>query len=206
MENKITIFIRRKQSILLTGGLVKTSNKILLLCLTLLLASSIYAQKPVIVDEFAGQIEFVQGRITQLANAVPQSAYEWRPADGVRSVSEVYLHTAFANYMTVTITGGKVPEDVGFEMDFSKSNAWDTQTTDKTIILEKVNESFAILKERVNNLTEEDLNKEIEFFGMKMSIRNFMITMIGHLHEHLGQSIAYARINGVTPPWSKNEG
>jgi uncharacterized damage-inducible protein DinB len=62
------------------------------------------------------------------------------------------------------------------------------------------------LKERVNNLTEEDLNKEIEFFGMKMSIRNFMITMIGHLHEHLGQSIAYARINGVTPPWSKNEG
>ena len=185
---------------------MKNTNKILFMSLVFLFSTQVFAQKPVLVDEFVGQIEFVQGRITQLANAVPQSAYEWRPEEGVRSVSEVYLHTAFANYMTVTITGGKVPEDVGFEMDFSKANAWETQTTDKTVILEKVNESFATLKERVGNLTEEDLNTEIEFFGMKMSIRNFMITMIGHLHEHLGQSIAYARINGVTPPWSKNEG
>ena len=94
---------------------------------------------------------------------------------------------------------------VGFEMDFSKANAWDTQTTDKTVILEKVNESFEILKERVGMLTEEDLNREVEVFGMKMSTRNFIISMIAHAHEHLGQSIAYARINGVVPPWSGKE-
>jgi uncharacterized damage-inducible protein DinB len=147
----------------------------------------------------------VQGRITDLANAVPQSAYEWRPEEGVRSVSEVYLHAAFGNYICVVISGGTVPKDVGFEMDFSKANAWDTQSTDKTVILEKVNESFEILKERIGMLTEEDLNLEVEVFGMTMSTRNFIISMIAHAHEHLGQSIAYARINGVNPPWSEKQ-
>jgi uncharacterized damage-inducible protein DinB len=71
--------------------------------------------------------------------------------------------------------------------------------------MEKVSESFETLKERVGMLTEEDLNREVEVFGMTMTIRNFMITMIGHTHEHLGQSIAYARTNHVTPPWSKKD-
>ena len=184
---------------------MKTINKFLPVLFILFLFTNVFAQAPILVKEFVGQIEFVQGRITQLANAVPQSAYEWRPAEDVRSVSEIYLHAAFANYICVTVSGGTVPKEVGFEMDFSKANAWDTQSTDKTVILEKINESFVILKERIGILTEEDLNREVEVFGMKMSTRNFIITMIAHAHEHLGQSVAYARINNVTPPWSKSE-
>jgi uncharacterized damage-inducible protein DinB len=185
---------------------MKTTNKFLLVSLLLIFSTLASAQEPVLVKEFVGQVVFVQGRVVDLANAMPQSAYEWRPEEGVRSVSEVYLHVAFSNYMTVIISGGTISKDMGFEMDFSKEKVWDTQTTDKTIILEKVNESFEILKERIGKLTEEDLNREVEFFGMKMSTRNFIISMIGHTHEHLGQSIAYARINAVTPPWSKSEG
>jgi uncharacterized damage-inducible protein DinB len=185
---------------------MKTTNKFLFVSLLLIFSTLAFAQEPVLVKEFVGQVVFVQGRVVDLANAMPQSAYEWRPEEGVRSVSEVYLHIAFTNYMTVIISGGTIFKDLGFEMDFSKEKVWDTQTTDKTIILEKVNESFEILKERIGKLTEEDLNREVEFFGMKMSTRNFIISMIGHTHEHLGQSIAYARINAVTPPWSKSEG
>ena len=184
---------------------MKNIRKVFLVFLVLIFTIPGFAQQLVLVQEFVGQLVFVQGRITDLANAVPQSAYEWRPAEGVRSVSEVYLHAAFANYICVTVSGGTVPKEVGFEMDFSKANAWDTQTTDKTVVLEKVNESFEILKERVGMLTEEDLNREVEVFGMKMSTRNFIISMIAHAHEHLGQSIAYARINGVVPPWSGKE-
>lgn len=184
---------------------MKTTNKFLLVLFTLFLITNVFAQEPVLVKEFLGQFEFVQGRITQLANAVPQSVYEWRPEEGVRSVSEVYLHIAFSNYMTVEMTGGTVPKEVGFEMDFSKEHVWDIQTTDKTAILEKINESFATLKEWIQGLTEEDLNREVEAFGMKQSTRNFIISMIGHTHEHLGQSIAYARTNHITPPWSKKE-
>jgi uncharacterized damage-inducible protein DinB len=161
----------------------------------------------VIVKEFIGQTEFIQGRLSQLAEAMPEATFGWRPADGVRSVSEVYLHAAFANYICVTVSGGTVPEEVGFVMDFSKVNDWDTQTTDKAAVVEKMNESFDILKKRIAELTQEDLDREVEVFGMTMSVRNFMISMIAHCHEHLGQGIAYARINDVTPPWSvKQEG
>jgi uncharacterized damage-inducible protein DinB len=165
-----------------------------------------YSDQPVIVQEFLGQIDFVRGRVTQLANAMPESTYDWRPMEGVRSVGEVYLHIAFSNYLCIAISGGTVPESVGFVADFKKVPEWDTQTTDKSTILEKVNQSFDILKEYISSLTEEDLNREVEFFGMKMSVRNFIISMIAHTHEHLGQSIAYARSNRIVPPWSEKSG
>ncbi len=159
----------------------------------------------VIVKEFIGQTEFIQGRLSQLAEAMPEATFGWRPVEGVRSVSEVYLHAAFGNYICVTVSGGTVPESVGFVMDFSKANDWDTQTIDKAAVIEKMNESFYILKKRVAELTQEDLDRQVEVFGMTMSIRNFMISMIAHGHEHLGQGIAYARMNGVTPPWSEKK-
>ena len=175
----------------------------------LVLTYSVSAQNPpsdiVIVNEFVGQSEFIQGRLSQLAGAMPESTFEWRPTDGVRSVSEVYLHAAFANYICVTMSGGSVPDEVGFVMDFSKINDWDTQTTDKAAVIEKMNESFDILKKRIAELTQEDLDREVEVFGMTMSVRNFMISMIAHSHEHLGQGIAYARMNDVTPPWSEKQ-
>ena len=175
----------------------------------LVVIKPVSAQDPpsdiVIVNEFVGQTEFVRGRLTQLAEAMPDNTFEWRPMEGVRSVSEVYLHTAFANYICVTVSGGTVPEAVGFVMDFSKANDWDTQTTDKAVIIEKMNESFDILKKRIAELTQEDLDRQVEVFGMTMSVRNFIISMIAHSHEHLGQGIGYARMNGVTPPWSAKQ-
>ncbi len=165
-----------------------------------------YSEQPVIVQEFLGQLDFVKGRLDQLADAMPESTYDWRPMEGVRSVGEVYLHAAAGNYICVSVSGGTVPESVGFVMDFSKMHDWDTQTTDKAEIIKKMDESFGILKDRVSKLTEEDLNREVEVFGMKMSIRNFIISMIAHAHEHLGQSIAYARTNKVVPPWSEKSG
>ena len=159
----------------------------------------------VIVKELIGQTDFIQGRLSQLAEAMPEATFGWRPTEGVRSVSEVYLHAAFANYICVSVSGGTVPEAVGFVMDFSKVNEWDTQTTGKAAVIEKMNESFDILKKRVAELTQEDLDRQVEVFGMTMSVRNFMISMIAHSHEHLGQGIAYARMNGVTPPWSAEQ-
>jgi uncharacterized damage-inducible protein DinB len=32
-----------------------------------------------------------------------------------------------------------------------------------------------------------------------------MIFILRHLGEHLGQSIAYARMNGVVPPWTEEQ-
>jgi uncharacterized damage-inducible protein DinB len=143
------------------------------------------------LQEYAGQVDFVQGRILQLENAMPQEKFEWRPGEGVRSVAEVYLHIAEANMMLVSyMTGEKTESDI------------DEKITDKEKIAEIVKKSFEAVKEAVPKLTEDDLNKSIKAFGMEMTLRNFMISMLNHSHEHLGQSIAYARMNKVVPPWS----
>lgn len=152
------------------------------------------AEQPVFVKEFLGQIDFVKGRLTQLAEAMPEDKYNWAPDEGVRSVGEVFVHAAEANYYMLSLMKGEK-----FEMNSSENKS------DKKSALSLMEESFSSLKESAAQFTEEDLNKEIEAFGMKFSVRNFMVTVVAHLHEHLGQSIAYARMNGVTPPWSMKE-
>lgn len=152
------------------------------------------ADTPVFVKEFQGQVDFIKSRLIQLAEAMPEDHYSWAPAEGVRSVGEVYSHTAEANfYFLSLITGDKS----GMSQEKSANS--------KKAIIEKLGKSFDVVKESAGNLTEDDLNKEIEAFGMKFSARNFMITLLNHCHEHLGQAIAYSRMNGVTPPWSMQE-
>jgi len=136
-------------------------------------------------------MEFVKGRLLQLAEAMPGDKYSWSPAEGVRSVGEVYVHAAEANFYLVSVMKGSKPE-----MNQEKHD------NDKKHARELLTKSFDAVKETASKLTEDDLNREVEAFGMKFSLRNFMITILNHNHEHLGQSIAYARMNGVTPPWS----
>ena len=72
-------------------------------------------EMPVFCKEFIGQVTFVQGRIMQLAEAVPQDKYTWRPAEGVRSISEVYRHVSFANYAFIKFAGHEPPVEISME-------------------------------------------------------------------------------------------
>lgn len=167
----------------------------IILCSAILFTTSTaLAGQPVFVQEFLGQIDFVKGRLMQLADAMPEETYSWTPGEGVRSVGEVYVHVAQSNYYMLSLVKGEKPE-----MNQSESEI------DKKTAIAMMEKAFSVIKESTARFTDEDLDKEIEAFGMKFSVRNFMVTMIGHLHEHLGQSIAYARMNGVTPPWSAKE-
>jgi len=153
-----------------------------------------FAEQPVFVKEFLGQVDFVKGRLMQLAEAMPEDKYSWTPGEGVRSVGEVYVHVAQANHYFLSIMQGVQP-------DMSESS----KATDKKTTLTMLTEAFDVVKDAAGKFTEDDLNREVEVFGMKFTVRNFMITFLNHNHEHLGQAIAYARMNGVTPPWSKAE-
>ena len=174
---------------------MKKLSFLFLICL--ILALPIYANanlsgdEPIFVKEFIGQIDFVKGRLTQLAEAMPDDKYNWSPAEGVRSVGEVYVHDAEANYYLISVMKGT-------KLDMSQEKS----PTDKKTALSMLEKPIDAVKDAASKLTEDDLNKEVEAFGMKFSLRNFMITILNHNHEHLGQSIAYARMNGVTPPWS----
>ena len=144
-----------------------------------------------------GQLSFVEKRIEDLAAAVPAEKYSWRPGEGVRSVSEVYLHVIGANYFFMTFVGVKPP--MKMDPDMEKSNA------DKAEIAGKFKASFDHFRNTIIGLSDASLDKSTMMFGMTTTYRNVLVTAIAHLHEHLGQSIAYARVNGVVPPWTAAE-
>ncbi len=138
-------------------------------------------------------LDEVQDKIERLAAAMPQEKYTWRPAPGVRSVSEVYMHIAGGNYVLGTFIGPP-PEDVPPDLE---------RITDKKSVLAELKRSFAYLRHLIENESDADLDKSVKVFGTATTQRALFMTMLNHLHEHLGQSIAYARMNGVVPPWSE---
>jgi len=154
---------------------------------------------PAFVTDFLGQVDAAERQVIPLEEAMPADKAEWRPMEGVRSVSEVYLHVAFGNYLMCKLMGTEPPADVNFSMDIKK---WDTQTTDKAKIRAMLKASFDHVRGMAKKMTAADLEKQIDFFGNKVTIRYAMISALNHMHEHLGQSIAYARMNHVVPPWT----
>jgi len=149
--------------------------------------------------EFIGQMVFTKGRILELEQAVPQKSFTWRPAKGVRSVSEVYRHIAFANYAFIKSSGYSLPPDVTFGDDNKK---WDKMSTNKSEIATVLENSFDAVIATVKAMSDAELEKQVKVYGREMTLRNFMMSSLAHLHEHLGQSIAYARMNKVVPPWT----
>lgn len=154
-------------------------------------------------SDLLGQIEYVQKQIMSLHEAVPQDKFGWRPADGVRSVGEVYNHIAFGNYGLFSFAGYAPPQ--GIEISMEKAEEWDKGVTDKKGIAERLAASFEHLKAQVKKMSDEELEKETMFFGNKLTVRSLLLTILSHLHEHLGQSVAYARMNGVVPPWTAEQ-
>jgi uncharacterized damage-inducible protein DinB len=149
--------------------------------------------------DYLGGLGYVQKEIMSLEEAMPQAKFTWRPAKGVRSVAEVYLHIAGGIYFLAGQMGREMPADVK-AIDPKK---WDTQTTKKDEIKAILTKAFAFLSQTVKDTSDADLDKMHNFFGRDVSERALFMIIYGHCWEHLGQSIAYARSNGVVPPWSK---
>jgi uncharacterized damage-inducible protein DinB len=147
--------------------------------------------------DFLNDIKEVEQKLTDLANATPQEKYSWRPGEGVRSISEVYIHIAETNFMFPKFFGAKPQE--GLEKDMEKT------VTDKGKVLAILKQSFSYLRDAVTNLPDDDLNKPVTMFGQNTTVRNVLFTTAVHMHEHLGQSIAYARSNQIVPPWTAAE-
>jgi uncharacterized damage-inducible protein DinB len=153
--------------------------------------------KNAFIKEIEGQLHFIEGRLASLAEAVPDDNFSWRPAEGVRSVSEVYAHAGAANYYLLSYLGGEMPE--GFSPDHEKT------VTKKSDIIKMLKDSYEYAMSFIPTIKEEDLDKEVELPFGKFTQRGVLLIVITHGHEHLGQSIAYARMNGITPPWSEGE-
>ena len=151
--------------------------------------------------------------LVQLAGAMPADKYGWRPRTGVRSVSEVYVHVAGGNFLLLSLTGVKLPAEYfpGIKPTanggpdpnaiFHRTTELEKTVTNKDQVQQILKESLDAVREQLSKLTPEDLDKPADFFGHKTTVRGIYLRIFAHLNEHYGQSIAYARVNGVVPPW-----
>jgi uncharacterized damage-inducible protein DinB len=148
--------------------------------------------------DYIAEVEDVGKKLTDLAQAMPAEKYGWRPAPGVRSVGEVYMHVVQGNSLLPSFLGA--PRMEGVSRDSEKT------VTDKATIVELLKKSVENAKAAAASVSDADLNKKVKTFGdREMTERQVLLRMLNHMNEHLGQSIAYARVNGVTPPWSRSE-
>jgi uncharacterized damage-inducible protein DinB len=131
-------------------------------------------------DKFVGLARVMAGK------------YDWKPGTGVRSVADVLNLIVMENKMlTGTLTGAAAPAGAPAAI------------TDPTQMQEALKTSYASLRQALAGLSQSDLQASVKFFGQDTTKQGAALMLIFDQHEHLGQSIAYARTNGIVPPWSK---
>jgi uncharacterized damage-inducible protein DinB len=140
-------------------------------------------------------LQQLKQKFTQLAAAIPQEKYSWRPAEGVRSINELFLHVAGAGFYFPTLKG--TPAAPGFTAkDFEKS------TTDKAKVIEWLNQSFTYAMASVESMSNAEFANLLPKLGPSANEGDVVYFMVVHAHEHLGQAISYSRSVGIVPPWT----
>lgn len=140
-------------------------------------------------------LERVQKKFVDLANALPADKMTWRPSTDSRSFAELFLHVAGERYAILKLMGAAAPE--GFD-----ARAFEKTTTDKAKIVDELNKSWEFSKKTIDGMTNADFAKLIPKLGPQANAGDVVYILVADAHEHLGQSIAYARVNGIVPPWT----
>jgi uncharacterized damage-inducible protein DinB len=138
-----------------------------------------------------------ENEFLRLAQAFPADKYTWRPGPGVKSVAEVFLHVSAANYNMYKLVGAPVPPGLDVA-------GMEQSTTDKAKIIAALKASYAHAERAITEMPDANLEKTMPWLGGTITQRGVLLYIIPHIAEHLGQAIAYARINGVVPPWSED--
>jgi uncharacterized damage-inducible protein DinB len=147
--------------------------------------------------EASGSLGFVSGHVMQLAQAVPSEKYSWAPEKGVRSFAGVFAHIISANYFFATKLGAKLP--AGVEME-----SLETKLKTKEEIAAALKQSYDLIIGAVKNAKDAELANKVEFpFPGEYTNMSSILISLAHSNEHLGQLIAYSRMNGIKPPWSE---
>ncbi len=147
-------------------------------------------------DEFLAHFEQSSYKIAELAKAMPAEKYEWSPGAGVMPVAQVYMHLARYNFMYLDQNLGIAPPH---GVDYSGLEA----ISDKDEVQRIFARSVEHVNDAVGRMSEEDLVAETTLYGRRVAGWAVLFQLLSHMNEHVGQSVAYARMNGVVPPWSR---
>ena len=145
-----------------------------------------------------------EDKVLNLAKAMPAEKYSWRPAAGVRSVGEVYMHITGGNRLLLMFAGN--PSQDELVKMIRNNEEREKSVTEKSEVVAQLEASFKAVHEALAKATEADLSKPVKFFDSDTTLRGIFLFISNHACEHLGQSIAYARMNNIIPPWSRAPG
>jgi uncharacterized damage-inducible protein DinB len=145
---------------------------------------------------YDGEWGHVSRQLVAPAEAIPAEKFAWRPAPGVRSTSEVFMHIAIANFYLLSVTGPKMPADL-------TSGDMEKTVTAKPDVIRWLDRSLDAVKTARLNLKPGDLQRKVKVGTVDATVDGMYLRIIVHANEHMGQLIAYARINGIVPPWSE---
>ena len=149
-------------------------------------------------EGYDGEWGHVSRQLLELAEAIPAEKYTWRPAPGVRSVSEVLMHIAIANFYLLSVTGPKMPPDI-------TSDEQEETVKAKPEVIGYLKRSLEAVRQGRSQLKPGELDRKVKIQGKTATVDGLYLRIIVHDNEHMGQLIAYARMNGIVPPWSRNE-
>jgi uncharacterized damage-inducible protein DinB len=145
---------------------------------------------------YDGEWRHVSSQLLALAEAMPEEKFVWRPAPGVRSTSEVFMHIALANFYLLSVTGPKMPADIKEGLEKS--------VTSKAEVIKWLKRSLDAVKTAHLAVTPKELERKVHIYDRDATVDGMYLRILVHANEHMGQLIAYARMSGVAPPWSKN--
>jgi uncharacterized damage-inducible protein DinB len=170
----------------------------LLLLLVCLISPAIAQTVPEGVGQgYDGELKHVTSQLLALADATPADKFGWRPSAGVRSTSEVYMHIAIANFYFLNVVGKQtMPPEI--KQGFEKS------VTAKADVISWLKRSLDASRDARAKETPKEMERKVEFLKQSTTAGDIYLRLIIHCNEHMGQLIAYARMTGVTPPWSKD--
>jgi uncharacterized damage-inducible protein DinB len=145
----------------------------------------------------------LEKQVLALAKAIPEEKYAWRPGPGVRSFKEVFLHIVYGNELLLNVAGNSPSrEEVMKQIERNAKGEQDAASKEK--IGAMLAESFASVRQALQGVrTTSALTRDVDFFGTPAPLGGVLANIDTHIAEHLGQLIAYARVNGIVPPWSQ---
>lgn len=140
-------------------------------------------------------LERVQKKFVDLANAVPSDKFSWRPSPDARSFAELFLHVAGERYQILALAGAAVPADFN-------GKTIEKSTTDKAEVVAELNKTWEFAQRTINAMSNADFAKLLPKLGPQANAGDVVYILVADAHEHLGQAVAYARVNGIVPPWT----
>ena len=172
------------------------SIRAVMLLLALWAAPAAAQVPPDFLEEWLLQFDASAEKFIALAEAMPADKYTWSPGEGVMPVAQVYMHVSRYNY-------GYPADNLGIEAPAGVNRDAMEGERRKDAVLQALRQSMAHVRTNAGKMTAEQLARPTQLYGREVPSWSVLLQLLAHMNEHLGQSIAYARMNAIVPPWSR---